>query len=989
MQSPSGATDFFLELTSRVKGELRVDDMSRTLYSTDASMYQIMPRGVLIPKSVDDIHEAVDFGRKNDIPLLARGGGSSLAGQAVGSGLVLDLTRWLDQVVSFDSERGKVVVQPGIVLDRTNAFLRPHGWMVGPDPASSDRATIGGMVGNNATGTHSILYGSIVDHTASVQMILADGSEVRLGPVGADSWSTKAASADLFDAEARIIRELDQLLAEGADVIQKDTPKHWRRSGGYRLERLLQDGPDRGPGKEGIPGTRNLAHLVCGSEGTLGIATEITLDLVRRPKMTALGIVHFRTRMESLEAVPLILETEPSAIELFDRHGIDQCRKNPSFAHRLTFVEGDPEALLLTEYYGETVSELKQKLDRLSDLSHARKVGYTVVALTDPLEIANVWDLRKGALGLILGVKGDFKPLAFIEDAAVPPENLASYIGELQQLWADTDTDVAMYAHASAGCLHIRPFINTKDSQEVLKMHEIAEGSMRLVKKYGGALSSEHGEGLARSCFAEEFYGQDLYSMYRRVKDVFDPGGIMNPGKIIDAPPMTENLRLGPDYAITALPMVAGVGVVANLDFSEDKGFHRSVELCSGIGTCRKLDGGTMCPSFMVTREEKHSTRGRANALRSAMQGTLGPDGFTSDSLYDVMSLCLSCKACKTECQSAVDMAKLKFEWLDHYWKKNRMPFRERLFANMPRMARRYSGVAAPFVNALLAIGSMSGLAQRAIGVSTRRKLPGFSRVPLSTWARRHQDSGNRDSSPESRKVALFADTFNNYQESHVGIAAVQLLERLGYDVEVVDGLCCGRTYMSKGLVDESRRLAEHVVERLFPAALKGVQIVGLEPSCILSLRDEYGALIPNDPRVELVAEHAVTLEEFVVEQAELGNIRPQHWAPHGGSVMVHGHCHQKSLIGMEPARSALELAGFNVEILDSGCCGMAGSFGYEREHYDWSLKMAERVLAPAVREAQPETLIVAAGTSCRHQIADVTGRRALHPSEVLLGALA
>ncbi|MFV1981357.1 MAG: FAD-linked oxidase C-terminal domain-containing protein, partial [Rhodothermia bacterium] len=547
----------------------------------------------------------------------------------------------------------------------------------------------------------------------------------------------------------------------------------------------------------------------------------------------------------------------------------------------------------------------------------------------------------------------------------------------------------AMYAHASAGCLHVRPFINTKDVADVQKMSEIAAASMELVKGFGGALASEHGDGLARSGFAESFYGPELYALYRRTKAAFDPNGIMNPGKIVDAPPMTENLRLGPDYTITALPIADGSGIASNLDFSDDQGFDRSVELCTGIGTCRKLDAGTMCPSFMVTRDEKHSTRGRANALRAAMQGKLGPDGFTGPEMYDVMSLCLSCKACKTECPSGVDMARLKLEWQDQYWRKHKMPLRERLFAHMPEMARRYSGPFAPIVNFGMLVGSVGGLAQRVLGIAPQRSLPTFARIPLTKWfSRRTANIGGRTAGNGSKPVVLFNDTFSTYQEPEVGIAAVELLERLGYSVTLPGHTCCGRTYLSKGLVDKSRALAEDVVAKLFPFALEGIPIVGLEPSCILSVRDEYFSLIPNDPRVELVAEHALTLEEFIVEETELGHITPDQWSNHGRKALVHGHCHQKALVGVGPSRKALEIAGFEVEVVDSGCCGMAGSFGYEAENYNWSVKMAERVLAPAVRRAGGDTLVVAAGTSCRAQIADIAGKSAVHPAAAMLSSL-
>lgn len=949
---------FFAELTRRVGGDVLRDRMSRFLYSTDASLYRIDPLGVLVPRSTEDVHAAVELARDWKVPILSRGGGSSLAGQTVGQALVIDFSHHLDQLLSLDVDERAVTVQPGLVLDVLNHRLAPHGLMVGPDPASSNRATIGGMVGNNATGTHSILYGSVVDHVLETEVLLADGSQVRLNEMSESSWQERERKTD---AEGRLYRQVGAILNEDRTAIERDTPRHWRRAGGYRLERLL------------TMGRRNLSSLLCGSEGTLGVLTSIKLSLVDRPKRTGLAVVHFRSRMEALEAVPEILKSEPSAIELLDRHALDQCRAISGYAQMLTFVDGNPDALLLTEFYGTTEEELATRIRSLAQSLREKNIGYGVVEALTPVEIGNVWTVRKAGLGLILGVKGDFKPVAFIEDAAVPTEHLAAYIRALETVCAETNTRISMYAHASAGCLHVRPFINTKDAGEVQKMAEIARASAELVASFGGALASEHGDGLARSWLAESFYGRDLYGAYVKTKQAFDPEGLLNPGKVTGAPPMTENLRIGPSYVTKPIREA--------LDFASDKGFAGSVELCTGVGSCRKLVGGTMCPSFMVTRDERHSTRGRANALRAAISGELGTAGMGDAELYDVMSLCISCKACKSECPSAVDMAKLKLEWLGQYWSMHRPPLRERFFANMGKTTKHLAKLPSPFVN--LATTSRLGkrLSAAVLGIAPQRSLPAISRESLLKWyAKRPQTNAGRE-------VVLFADTFNCYYEPEVGQAAVELLERLGCRVTLMDQGCCGRTYMSKGFPEKAKSSAKQVVDTLHPYAERGIPIIGLEPSCILSLRDEYHALFPGDERISVLSKVAVTLEEFVAKSAKQGLIDVK-WKPQPRRILLHGHCHQKALVGMEPAVAALSLPGHSVQAVDSGCCGMAGSFGYEREHYEWSIKMAERVLAPAVRDADPDDLIVAAGTSCRAQIEHCADRVPWHPAQVLLASL-
>lgn len=935
--------------------------MTRALYATDASMYQVMPLAVLVPRTVEDVHLAVEEARRYGIPVLARGGGSSLAGQTVNAALVIDFSKHLDRILDFNEEERWVRAEPGLVVDRLNAYLRwRSNLMLGPDPASSNRATVGGIVGNNATGTHSILYGNVVNHIQTVRGFLSDGSGFQAGVVALEDWKKRAERSGM---EGRIYRELARLLEAKGEVIRRDTPTHWRRNNGYRIEYLL-DGEQR-----------NLAQLLCGSEGTLAVTTEATFSLVDRPAMSALGIVHFRTRRESLEAVTTILETGPSAVELFDGIAIDRCRRTAGFAEQMTFIEGDPGAVLITEYYGSSETELRARLETLESLLPRLPGAYSVVRAEKAGEIARVWNVRKEGLGIIMGVKGDLKPVAFIEDASVPVEHLAEYIAGLTAVAEETNTEMAMYAHASAGTLHVRPFINTKDAAEVRKMEEIARASMELVRKFGGSASSEHGDGIARGWTIEPLVGRELYDVYREIKQIFDPHGQLNPGRVVDAPPMTEHLRLGPTYRT--------IPVKEEFDYSLDGGFAGAVELCNGNGACRKLDSGSMCPSFMVTREEQDSTRGRANALRAAMSGLIPVEEFTGKRMHEVMDLCVECKACKTECPSNVDMAKLKSEWLSKVWETKRPPLRTRVFANLPWIAAKVSGRAARFVNRFNGSRAFRAAMERTVGISAKRELPQFARQSFVDW---FKEQSWRTDGPE---VVIFPDTFANYQHPEVAKAAARFLNRAGFHVIVPDVLlCCGRTNISKGMLDRARQLARNVVEVLHPFAEAGTPVIGLEPSCILTFRDEFLSLLPGDQKALALARVSETFEEFVAKRRDEEPLRSVSWGGTAGKVLLHGHCHQKSLVGMGPTEQCLALAGFEVETVDSGCCGMAGAFGYEREHYDVSIAMAERRLAPAVRATTPETIIAAPGTSCRAQIADTTGRKARHPAEILLDAL-
>ena len=978
MVAPSVLDDFLADLRQRAAGDVRTDDYSRVLYSTDASIYQAMPHGVLIPQSDEDVHAAVELAHQYKVPILPRTSGSSLAGQAVNEALVIDMTRHLDRVIEISPEEKWVRVQPGIVLDELNLYLKPYGLQFGPDPASSNRAAMGGIVSNNSTGSHSIVYGMTADHVLEMNVILSDGSTATFGSLDSEALARRRTRSGLEGAIYRGITDLVQDEANRA-VIRDGTPRHWRRCGGYNLDRFVEgDVTFRLPHDPRF----NLARLVCGAEGTLAVITDVKLGLVPIPEQTALAIVHFDRLYDALAAVPTILEVDPSAVELMDHKGLVRCRENLEYARLLeTFVEGLPNCILITEFTGASEMELRSKIEKLR--GHLQRQGSGATSVTPAIEPErqhDVWTVRKVGLGLLMGEPGDHKPIPFIEDAAVPPEHLAEYVTKIEDFCHGLGTEVAYYAHASAGCVHIRPLIDTKKAAEVAKLSEIIAFSVELLHGYGGALSSEHGDGRVRSWMNERFFGPELYRLYQDVKCTFDPDNLLNPGNVVDAPPVGEKLRYGDGYDFIPLE--------TKLDFSAEMGFDRAVEMCSGMGICRKKTTGTMCPSFMATREEEHSTRGRANALRAALSGHLPAEEFTSRRMYEVMDLCIECKACKAECPSNVDMAKIKFEFLAQYHEANGTPLRARLFGDIARQSRLASGRLAPAANALMRAKPVRAALERTFGISRHRTLPPFAREPFTDWFARRPAVSNGSAS-QAKRVVLFNDTFNTYNHPHVSIAATEVLEAAGYEVVLPGHFCCGRPMISKGLVEQARAAAADTVAHLYAFAEEGLPIVGLEPSCLLSLRDEYGYLFPDDPRVPIIANRAVLFEEFIASLADRGELDLR-LTDEAQRVLLHGHCHQKALVGTKPSHRVLMLPpNYVVEEVDSGCCGMAGSFGYEAEHYDLSIKMADRRLLPAVREVGEGVLIAAAGTSCRAQIQHGTGRAALHPAEVLRGALA
>jgi FAD/FMN-containing dehydrogenase/Fe-S oxidoreductase len=945
-------------LRRAVEGDVLFDTYSRLLYSTDASMYQVEPIGVVIPRHADDVQAAIEVASRMQAPLLPRGGGTSLTGQAVNHAVVVDFSRYMDRVLEVNEEERWARVQPGVVQDNLNAHVGGRGLLFGPDTSTSSRATLGGMIGNNSGGAHSIAYGLTVEHVIELTAILADGTSARFGEVTPEAFAAKARQPGL---EGQIYREVARIRDQYADDIRARYPKYWRRVAGYNLDELV------------APRPLNMARLVVGSEGTLLTVVEARVRLVRRPKATALDVLHFHDIQEALECSQAILETGPYAVELTDRMILDLARGNLEHAKRMAFVQGDPAAILMVEYAGESEAEVRSKVEALEALRARDRFAYASHIAGDGAEQQSIWKLRKAGLGLLFGLKGEAKPIAFIEDTAIDPKHLPAFVPRFREIMARHGAEGAYYGHCSVGCLHIRPVINLKTPRGLEQVQAMADEVCDLVLEFGGAYSSEHGDGRARSPFLERLYGAAVFKAFRELKHAFDPTNLMNPGNLVDSPGLTQHLRYGPQYR-TWEPRTV-------LDFSERGGFAGAVEMCNGVGVCRKTLEGTMCPSYMATKDETHTTRGRANALRAVLSGKVPPAEFTGPRLHEVMDLCLECKACKSECPANVDMAKMKYEFLYHYHRANGLPLRSRLFGHIGAVSA-FGSRLAPLSNWIARAAPNRRLMERVAGIDRRRPLPAFARETFTDWF----DRRRRAPAALRGEVVLFHDTFVTYNTPAVGRAAVELLEAGGYRVHLVNRKCCGRPLISKGMLDEAREHARWNVAKLAPLVARGMAVVGLEPSCLLTLRDEYVELVPG-AEARQVARESFLLEEFLLRERARG--LSLSFRGGRGRALLHGHCHQKALVGTGPTVQVLRWAGYEVAEVDSGCCGMAGSFGFEREHYGISVTLGNRRLAPAVREAARDTEVVAPGISCRQQIEHLTGRRARHPAEVIRGALA
>jgi FAD/FMN-containing dehydrogenase/Fe-S oxidoreductase len=948
-------------LRGRIEGEVRIDPYTLHLYSRDASMYAIQPLAVALPKHAADVAAIVRTAGELGVPVLPRGAGTSLAGQTVGQAIVVDLSRHLNRILSIDPESRRAYVQPGVVQDQLNRVAARHGLMFGPDTSTSNRATIGGMIGNNSAGSHSITYGSTIDHVNAVDVVLSDGSQAVLEPRPVDQARTPSGQR----LEDQIYRGLPPLLQQRATALA-GFPPHQRHSGGYRIDRVLHDD------------LVDPVKLVVGSEGTLAIVTEAEVQLVPKPRARAIAVGHFRSTPEAVAATGDALAQNAGSVELMDRTILDLSRKRVEFSGLGDLLVDEPAALLFVEFFGDDEETVRAQVAELASTWAANGHGYHTLQAATPREQEAVLKVRKASLGLLMAAStGTRRPLAFVEDTAVPPDVLVPYVEEFSAVLDRHGLQAGFYGHCSVGCLHIRPFVDVREPGQREAMRAVAEEIAKLAWRYGGVNSSEHGDGLARAEFSRQLFGAELYEAMRDVKRLFDPDGRLNPGKIVDPPAMTDHLR------DVALPVA--VGLRTTLSFAETGDMRGAADRCMNIGACRKTAAGVMCPSYMATREEEHSTRGRANALVKALSSPDPQAALGDERLHEVLDLCLECKACKSECPLGVDLASLKSEALAHYYVEHGTPRRARLFGRI-RTLNRLGSAFAPLSNWPLRLGAVRDFAERKFGIARRRPMPAFQHGNLVRWFRRRKPRSNG----KRGEVVLLADSFTTYSEPQIGQAAVELLERAGWQVRLEHAGCCGRASLSKGLLAQAKHMASSMVDRLTPLAERGVPIVGVEPSCLLTLRDEYAALLPDDKRVPVVAAQAKLVGDLLVQAIdERSLVLSESSSVSRRRVLLHGHCHEKAIVGTAASRALLErIPGAEVEELDAGCCGMAGSFGFEAEHYDLSMKIGDLRLFPVVTAEPASTLIAATGVSCRQQIAHGTTRKAHHPVELVRAAL-
>ena len=956
----SDTQELVAELQKHVSGEVRFDKMSRALWSTDASIYQIEPVGIVLPKSEEDVIAVIETAHKYGVTVLPRGGGTSLAGQTVGESIVVDFSRYMKNMKEVSVEEGWVKTQPGIILDELNAQLSPHGVMFTPDPSTSSRGNVGGALGNNSCGAHSILWGKTVDNVYDLDVILSNGDKTKFQHLTGDTLEEKLRLSGL---EGDIYRNLFAIGEKNRDEILARYPKIQRRVSGYNLD-------------EFVGGSNfNMARFVVGSEGTLLTITEAKLKVVPVPKVKGLAVLHCNDLNESMEATVAAIEMGPAAVELIGSMIIKQAQSNLAYSRLTSFIEGSPEALLVMELIADSDLELQSKFDDLEKRIQKGGWGYKLLRMTDPTDQQKVWDVRKAGLGLMMNVPGDAKPLPFVEDTAVSPDVLPEFVKRFDQIIKKNGTEAGYYGHASVGCLHIRPLVNLKNQEGIDRMVAISEEISDLVLEFGGSLSGEHGDGLVRSGFNRKMFGDQLYEAFREVKSTFDPQGIMNPGKIVDSPSMTDNLRYGTSYH-TLKP---DTGFAYR---TEGGSFASAIEMCNGQGACRKVIGGTMCPSYMATRDEEHSTRGRANALRATISGALPPEAITQERMYEVMDLCLECKGCKAECPSNVDMAKLKYEFLNIYHKENGYDLKNRFFGNVASLSK-LGTFFAPLSNWMMSIPGSKRLLEQSIGIDSRRPLPKFASQTFTQWFKAR--GGSSEKKAVNGQVVLFPDTTTNFNHPELGISAVKVIEKLGYQVIIPSLKCCGRPMLSNGMIDAAKDNIAFNVDEIYPQIKNGAKLVGIEPSCVLGFLGDFGDLMDDEKKSDEIAKSTMLIEEFFLYALEKNPEFVFENAPENQKAVLHGHCHQKALVGTEAAMKVLEhIPGLHASEVKSGCCGMAGSFGYLKNHYDISMQIGEETLFPTLRTEQEDTLVITEGVSCREQIEQGTGRKSKHLVQVI-----
>ncbi|MBN1252356.1 MAG: FAD-binding protein [Bacteroidales bacterium] len=965
-------------LKKNIKGEIFFDNISKIIYSTDASSYKEKPLAIAIPKTNTDILEIIKFANKNKISVIPRAAGTSLAGQVVGNGIIVDISKNFREIIELNVEEKWVKVQAGVVLDELNLFLEKHNLFFGPETSTSNRCMIGGMIGNNSCGSHSVIYGSTRDHTLEIKAFLSDGSEVLFKELNKNEFTEKC---KLNNHEGEIYRNINSILSDekNKNEIKKEYP-HFdikRRNTGYAIDLLLNTNLFSDKNEN-----FNFSKLIAGSEGTLAFASEIKLNLIDLPpKNKVIIAVHFNSLEESLHANLIALKHKPGAVELVDETILEITKDNLSQKNNRFFINGNPKAILLIEFARQTIEELKKIAENLEKDMRNAGFGYHFPSIYGD-DIKKVWNLRKAGLGVLSNLKGDAKPLGFIEDTAVRVEDMPNYIADFKQILKKYSLDCVFHAHIGSGELHLRPVLNLKKQKDVDLYYQISLETAHLVKKYNGSLSGEHGDGRLRSEFIPIMIGEHNYNILKEVKKCWDPLNIFNQGKITDSPQMDKQLRFKPNQPTRQVDTI--------FDFSSTLGYVRAAENCNGSGDCRKshIIGGTMCPSYQASKNEKNTTRARANLLREILNDESVKQPFASEELYEILDLCLSCKACKSECPSGVDMTKLKAEFLQHYYDIHHVPIRSFLVANISKINKLLS-IFPSISNFFLKNKFFSSISMNLIGFEAKRKMPLLSETTLLKFYKKH----NINTKNNAKKVYLFADEFTNFNDADIGIKTILLLEKLNYQVIIPKHFDSGRTFLSKGLIKKAKVIAEQNINLFKDLITDKNPLIGIEPSTILTFRDEYLDFFDKESdtykSAKKISANTFMIDEFLAGEMKSGNISKELFTKEAKKIKLHGHCQQKAIASTESSKYILSFPeNYQVEEIPSGCCGMAGSFGYEKEHYELSMKIGELVLFPAVRNASSETLIAAPGTSCRHQIKDGTNKTALHPVEILWKAI-
>ena len=938
-------------IKSEIEGEVYFDDVTREIYSTDASIYRIVPLCVVTPKTIKDIKTLVQISNEYGIPILPRGGGSSLSGQTVNKAIVIDFTKHINKVVDVDKNSMTAIAQPGITIDRLNQILKSQNLLFTPDPSTTNRATVGGVIGNNSCGAHSIIYGKTIDNVKSLKTILSNGEDHVFKKIRFSEFE-KLILNDSFSSNLYL--NSINLFKKYTDELTRRYPDIQRRVGGYNLDEINKNG------------FVDLTKIIVGSEGTLATVTEAELNLVELPNSKGLLVVEFDDIIKSMEASVLALDLNPSAVEHIGEIIISEARKSPEFSSGIEYLNNNPTDIIVVEFYGENELEVKDKISHLKKKLDISGLSLSSTEVINPIQQKKVWDMRKAGLGLVMKKPGEAKAIPFVEDTAVSPEKLPEYVKRFDEIVRQNGTTAGYYGHASVGCLHIRPLINLKEEKDIKRMVKISDEISDLVFEFGGAFSGEHGDGIVRGAWTKKMYGEKIYHAFQDLKKSFDPKNIMNPGKIIDTPPMDENLRFGATYKTE--------NTETFLSFEKEGGFAQAIEMCNGQAACKKIGSGYMCPSFMATRNEVDSTRGRANALRAALSGKLPIQQLNSKKLFDVLDLCLECKTCRSECPSGVDMAKLKYEFLHQYYKNNKIPLRARLTGNIA-ILNKFGSYFPKIFNLINSFYLFKLASDIFLKIDRRRNLP---KLAPKTF-----DKIFKEVKSDKKIAVFFNDTFTNYNHPNVGISAVKILKALDYEVKLVDKKCCGRPLISKGLLESAKKNAKYNINSIYDYVKNGAIVVGAEPSCISALKDEYPDMFPNDERVKLISKNTYLLQEILVKEGKNKNINFKKDLKKR-SIAVQVHCHEKTIIGENISIDSLKMIpNSEVEKIPSGCCGMAGAFGYEKEHFDLSKQIAEERLLPFIKGLKSNTQVAITGVSCRHQIDDLSEKDPKHILEI------